>query len=256
MITTVDEERGEVVVRDGEDERRFPLGSEEGFAAVSRAWLRAGWDAKHVYSFTWLGRPIIQLPEDVVRAQELIFRVKPDVLIETGIAHGGSLVFYASLFKAMERGRVIGIDIEIRPHNRAAIEAHPLMPLITLVEGSSVDPAVIASVKAQLKPGETVMVALDSNHGKEHVLKELRAYAPLVTPSSYVMVADGIMEQVAGAPRTAADWRTNNPRAAVHAFLEEDKRFVLEEPEFLFNEGSVRSRVTYWPDAFLRRIAD
>jgi cephalosporin hydroxylase len=203
-----------------------------------------------------MGRPIIQLPEDMVRAQELIFRVKPDVLIETGIAHGGSLVFYASLFKTMERGRVIGVDIEIRPHNRAAIEAHPLKPMIALVEGSSVDPAVVGKVKGQIKPGETVMVALDSNHSKEHVLNELRAYAPLVTPGSYVMVADGIMEQVAGAPRTAPDWRTNNPRAAVHAFLEEDKRFVLEEPEFLFNEGSVRSRVTYWPDAFLRRTAD
>jgi cephalosporin hydroxylase len=256
MITTIDEAKGEVVVRDGDFEQRFSLGSDEGFAAVSRAWLRAGWDAKHVYSFTWMGRPIIQLPEDMVRVQELIFQVKPDVLIETGIAHGGSLVFYASLFKIMERGRVIGIDVEIRPHNRSAIEAHPLKPLIALVEGSSVDPAIVAKLKAQLRPAETVMVSLDSNHSKEHVLKELRAYAPLVTPGSYVMVADGIMEQIAGAPRTAPDWRTNNPRAAVRAFLEEDPRFRLEEPEFLFNEGSVRSRVTYWPDAFLRRVAE
>ena len=126
MITTIDEESGEVVVRDGDKETRHPLASAEGFAAASRAWLRAGWDAKYVYGFSWFGRPIIQLPDDLVRIQEVIYAVKPDVLIETGIAHGGSLIFYASLFKAMGRGRVIGIDIEIRPANRAAIESHEL----------------------------------------------------------------------------------------------------------------------------------
>src|SRR5919108_2099562 len=110
------------------------LQSGDGFAAVSRAWLRAGWDAKHVYSFSWLGRPVIQLPEDLVRTQELIFAVRPDVVLETGVAHGGSLVFYASLCRAIGRGRVIGVDIEIRPHNRRAIEEHFLFDLITMVE--------------------------------------------------------------------------------------------------------------------------
>src|ERR1700741_4374730 len=124
MITTVDEERAEVIVSDGGRETRYPLASAEGFAAVSRAWIRAGWDTKHVYSFTWLGRPIIQLPEDMFRLQEGIYRGRPDVIVETGVAHGGSLVFYAGLCRLMGQGRVIGVDIEIRPHNRAAIEAH------------------------------------------------------------------------------------------------------------------------------------
>src|SRR5215467_6557676 len=152
MITTIDEERAEVVVQDGDREKRFPLASPEGFAAVSNAWLRAGWDTKYVYSFTWLGRPIIQLPEDMIRLQEVIHAAQPDVIVETGVAHGGSLVYYASLCKAMDSGRVIGVDIEIRPHNRAAIEAHPLFSLITLIEGGATDPRIVALVKSLVKP--------------------------------------------------------------------------------------------------------
>jgi cephalosporin hydroxylase len=254
MITIIDEKLGEVVVRDEAGERRFALSSSEGFSAVSRAWLRAGWDAKHVYSFTWMGRPLIQLPEDMIRMQELIWQTKPDVLIETGVAHGGSLVFYASLFEAMHKGRVIGIDVDIRPANRSAIDAHPLRERITLVDGSSTDPDVVARVRSMVRPGETALVVLDSDHSKEHVLAELRAYAPLVTVGSYIVASDGIMEQVAGGPRTQPDWTWNNPRRAALAFVEEDRRFTIAEPEWMFNEGAVRDRVTYWPDAFIRRI--
>jgi cephalosporin hydroxylase len=252
--TTIDDEAGEVTVSDKAGERRYPLASAEGFAAVSDAWLRAGWDAKHVYSFTWMGRPIIQLPEDLVRIQEVVFQVKPDVLIETGVAHGGSLIFYASLFKAMGKGRVIGIDVEIRPHNRAAIEAHPLAEYITLIEGSSTDAAIIDKVRNLVAPAETVLVILDSNHTKDHVLAELRSYASLVSIGSYIVASDGVMEKVAGGPRTKDDWTWNNPRQAALAFVREDTRFEIHEPEWLFNEGAVRDRVTYWPDAFLRRV--
>ena len=255
MITIIDEERGEVVVRDGDKEVRHSLSTAEGFAAASKAWVRATWDSKYVYSFAWMGRPIIQLPEDMVRLQEVIWDLKPDVLVETGVAHGGSLVFYASLFEAMNKGRVIGIDIEIRPHNRTAIEAHPMKKRIELIEGSSTAPEVVEQVKAQIKPGETVLVVLDSNHTKGHVLDELRAYADMVPVGSYIVATDGIMEQVAGGPRTAEDWTWNNPRQAVHDFVAEDKRFIIEEPTFPFNEGVVNSRVTYWPDAFVKRIA-
>lgn len=255
MITIIDEETGEVIVRDGASETRHSLATAEGFAAASKAWLRATWDSKYVYSFAWMGRPIIQLPEDMVRLQEVIWDLKPDVLIETGVAHGGSLIFYASLFEAMGHGRVIGIDIEIRPHNRAAIEAHPMMKRIALVEGSSTAPEVVDKVKSLVKPGETVLVSLDSNHTKAHVLDELRAYAPMIPVGGYIVATDGIMEQVAGGPRTAPDWPTNNPKAAAHAFVAEDPRFVIEEPTFPFNEGVVNQRVTYWPDAFIKRIA-
>lgn len=254
MITIIDEEQAEVVVRDGSKETRFPMQSGAAFAAASRAWLRAGWDAKYVYSFTWFGRPVIQLPDDLVRIQEVLYRMRPDVLIETGIAHGGSLIFYASLFKAMGKGRVIGIDVEIRPHNRAAIENHELFPLITLVEGSSIDIATVNRVSQFVQEGERVMVVLDSNHQRDHVLAELRAYAPMVAVSSYIVVADGIIEGLVDAPRARADWEWNNPRRAALDFLAENPDFALEEPDFRFNEGLVDRRVTYWPDGFLKRL--
>lgn len=254
MITTIDEERDEVIVRHEGKESRFPLASAEGFAAAARAWVRATWDTKYIYSFTWFGRPIIQLPDDMMRIQEIVYVVKPDVLIETGVAHGGSLVFYASLFKAMEKGRVIGIDVEIRPHNRKAIEAHELKPLITLIEGSSIEQSTFEQVKALVQPGERVMVVLDSNHLKDHVLSELRLYGQLVSKDSYIVAMDGVMEIVAGGPRTNPDWPWNNPRQAALAFAEENRDFVIEEPKWLFNEGLVKDRVSYWPDAFLRRV--
>lgn len=254
-MLTIDETAGQVMVTDlAGVSRTLSMDSPEAFEAVSAAWLRCGWDAKYVYGFTWMGRPIIQLPEDLVRIQELIWRLKPDVVVETGVAHGGSLVFYAGLFAALGHGRVIGVDIEIRPHNRAAIEAHPMAGRIALIEGSSTAPASIAAVRAAIRPGERVLVILDSNHSRDHVGAELELYAPLVTPDSYIVACDGIMAQVAGAPRSAPDWSWNNPISAVEAFLEHSPDFRLEEPVWGFNEGNVRARVTYWPKCFLRRV--
>ncbi len=149
-----------------------------------------------------MGRPIIQLPEDMVRVQEVIYRLKPDLIVETGVAHGGSLIFYASLFEAMGHGRVVGIDIEIRPHNRAAIEAHQMFKRIELIEGGSTAPEIVSQVRDGIKPDETVLVLLDSNHTRDHVLEELRLYAPMVTPGSYIVATDGIMAQVVGGRRT------------------------------------------------------
>ncbi len=252
-ITIINEEDSTVIVRKDGAEEAFPMASAEAFAAVSKAWLRAGWDAKHVYSFTWMGRPIIQLPEDMVRLQELIWVERPDVIVETGVAHGGSLIFYASLFEAMGAGRVIGIDIEIRPQNRAAIEAHPMFRRISLVEGSSTAPEIVDQVAGAVSPGEKVMVILDSNHSRAHVLDELRAYAPLVGVGGYLVSTDGIMGQVVGAPRSDADWGSNNPQQAALDFVAEDDRFEIVEPEWLFNEGLVDQRVTYWPGCYVRR---
>lgn len=237
---------------DGATERH-PLASAEAFDLISEAWLRAGWDVKHVYSFTWMGRPIIQLPEDMVRLQEVIYAVQPDVIVETGVAHGGSLIFYASLFEALGKGRVIGIDIEIRSHNRKAIESHALFKRITLIEGSSTAPEVVSAVRTQIQPHETVLVILDSNHTRAHVEDELEAYSPLVTPGSYIVATDGIMALVAGGPRTQPDWEVNNPREAARAFAARHPEFELGQPPFAFNEGLVKTPVTYWPDAYLRR---
>jgi cephalosporin hydroxylase len=255
MKVVIDETSATVqtIAADG-TEATYPMASAEAFAAASRAWLRVGWDTKHVYSFTWMGRPIIQLPEDMVRTQELIWTLKPDVLVETGIAHGGSLIFYASLFEAMGHGRVIGVDIEVRAHNRAAIEAHPMMKRITMIEGSSVAPEVVEQVAALVGPEETVLVLLDSNHSHDHVLAELRAYAPLVGIGGYLVATDGLMQEVVGAPRSAPDWIWNNPQQAARDFVAEDDRFVVEEPAWLFNEGLVRERVTNWPGCYVKRI--
>ena len=256
-MLTIDERHGQVMVMGADGKARVhAMDTPEAFEAVSAAWLRCGWDVKYVYGFTWMGRPIIQLPEDMIRIQELIWRLKPDVVVETGVAHGGSLVFYASLFEAMHRGRVIGVDIEIRPHNRTAIEAHPMASRIALVEGSSTAAETVAAVRARIAPGETVLVILDSNHSRDHVVAELECYAPLVSPGSYLVACDGIMAQVAGAPRTAPDWTWNNPISAVEDFLSRSPDFVLEEPAFAFNEGRVRDRVTYWPKCFLKRTGE
>jgi cephalosporin hydroxylase len=250
----VDLAHGIISVEENGLTREHKLDTPEAFKIISQIWLRAGWDNKYVYSFTWLGRPIIQLPEDMIRLQEVIYAVQPDVIVETGVAHGGGLIFYASLCKAMDRGRVIGVDIEIRPHNREAIEAQALFPLITLIEGSSIDESVVEQVKSQIGPGEKVIVFLDSCHEKGHVLAELRAYSSLVSAGSYIVAMDGIMEQLAGAPRSGPDWSWNNPRQAALEFVAENPDFVIEEPPFAFNEGSVKERVTYWPSAFIKRL--
>jgi cephalosporin hydroxylase len=252
---TIDFDRSTVTVTVGGHDETFPIGSSQGFAAASRAWLRSGWDAKYVYGFTWMGRPIIQLPDDLVRMQEVIYAVRPTMIIETGVAHGGSLIFYASLLKAMGiDGRVIGIDVEIRRHNRAAIDAHELSGFLSLIEGSSVDPAVVARVRSAVAPGATVLVVLDSNHTRSHVLSELEAYGPLVSVGSYIVAADGITKDLVGAPRSQPDWAENNPSGAARDFVSRHPDFVIEEPAWPFNEGAVDGRVTYWPDGFIRRV--
>lgn len=236
------------------DGTEFTLDHPKAFEVISDAWLRSGWDTKYVYSFSWLGRPIIQLPEDMIRIQEVIYEIKPDVIIETGIAHGGSLIFYASILNALGKGRVIGIDIEIRPHNKEAIIAHDLYKYITLYEGSSVDKKIFNDVKSNIKENEKVLVILDSNHLKEHVYEELKMYSNLVSNESYIVACDGIMKEVCGAPRTAPEWEWNNPISAIEEFIENNKDFKVIEPKFPFNEGQIKNRVTYWPKAFLKRI--
>lgn len=229
--------------------------SPEAFETVSRAWLRLGWDTKYVYGFTWLGRPIIQLPEDIVAIQELIFREKPDVVVETGVAHGGSLVLYASILNALGRGHVIGIDVDIRSHNRKAIESHQLSPLISLIEGDSTDEEILRAVEEQIPTGSKVLVILDSDHSYQHVTKELESYSQLMTVGDWMVACDGIMRSLADAPRSQNDWEWNNPARAAEDFSRKSKDFVLRQAPRMFNEGSISNRVTYWPSAYLQKVS-
>ena len=219
---------------------------------------------KYTYHFQWMGRPVIQLPQDMVAMQELIAQIKPDLIIETGIAHGGSLVLSASMLalldlgEAIEAGRkldpaasrrkVLGIDIDIRAHNRAAIEAHPMASRIQMIQGSSIDPAVIAQVRELAAGHARILVFLDSMHTHAHVLAELEAYAPLVSPDSYCVVFDTVIEDMPAGSFPDRPWdRGNNPKTAVREYLKAHPEFEIDRsiPDKLL--------LTVAPDGFLRR---
>jgi cephalosporin hydroxylase len=253
MRLCIDTDSQRLTIEDGTGARELPLYSKEAFYAVARQWLRICWNQKYTYTFTWLGRPMVQLPDDVLRLQEVIWTVKPDVIVETGVAHGGSLVFHASLCHAIGKGRVMGVDVEIRPHNRRAIEDHPMSKYIQLVEGDSVGAETIGRVHAAVHAGETVLVILDSNHTKTHVLAELEGYHDLVGVGSYIVATDGIMQDLDDVPRGQRAWANNNPAAAARDFAERHSDFTIEEPTWQFNESDLNANVTHWPGAYLRR---
>jgi cephalosporin hydroxylase len=253
MKLIIDTTKGKLTSETEAETRVLDLYSKEAFHLISQQWLKIGWNQKYPYSFSWLGRPIVQLPEDMIRVQEVIYRVHPDVIIETGVAHGGSLIYYASLCNVMERGRVIGVDIEIRSHNRRAIETHEMSHLITLLEGSSTSPEVVQQVHSLVKSGEVVLVILDSNHSRQHVAAELEAYYDLVTTDSYIVATDGLMKDLYDSPKGDVKWEWDNPAAAAAEFVASHPDFVLEQPAWPFNESELTENVTHWPGAWLRR---
>ncbi|MBI2256317.1 MAG: cephalosporin hydroxylase family protein [Proteobacteria bacterium] len=239
---------------DGEKgSRTLPLYSDAAFEEISELWKVVGWNQRYTYTFTWLGRPIIQMPEDLLRVQEVIWMQRPDVIIETGVAHGGSLVFYASLLDLAGSGKVIGVDVEIRPHNQRAIETHPLKSRIDLIEGDSVSAETLAKIRSAMQ-GERCMVILDSNHSKTHVLRELEAYRDFVTVGSYLVVQDGVMVDLEDVPNGKPGWSTDNPLAAVETFLQANDDFALDPPHWVFNESTLTKPITYWPSAWLKRV--
>ncbi len=186
---------------------------------------RHGYD----YQWTWCGLPMIQLPADIVATQEVIWARQPDLIIETGIAWGGSLVFYASILELIGKGRVIGVDTVLPDKNRHEIMKHRFSPRIELLHGSSTDPDIVATIKSRVQPGDTVMVLLDSNHTHDHVLQELRLYAPLVTPGQYLVVSDTAIEDIPAQTHRPRPWGPgNNPKTALHAYLGETDRFEID----------------------------
>jgi cephalosporin hydroxylase len=253
MKLTIDTDTRTLAIQDENVMRTIDLYSDEAFMLISRQWVKVGWNQKYSYTFSWLGRPIIQLPEDMLRVQEVIFALQPDVIVETGVAHGGSLVFYASLCHAMGQGRVIGIDIEIRTQNRVALEQHKLSSYITLIEGSSTSSIVLDQVRANLKINERVLVILDSNHSYQHVMDELNCYADVVSSGSYLLVADGIMRDLGDVARGQPNWLHDNPAQAALDFATQHPEFVLEQPDWQFNESTLRDNITYYPCGWLRK---
>lgn len=206
-------------------------------------------ETKYAYNFTWYGRPIIQMPQDIVAVQELVLGVKPDLIVETGVARGGSLLLSASMLELLGRGRVIGIDIDIRDDARTAIEQHPLASRIELIEGSSVEDSVVEKVGKQAESASCTMVLLDSDHTHDHVLAELRAYAPLVTTGSYAVVFDTVIEDLPADAFPDRAWGPgNNPRTAVDAYLGETDRFEVDA------DLEARLLFTAAPGGFLRCV--
>lgn len=222
---------------------------------LASEWLEESMMKQYVYNFSWLGRPIIQTPTDIMAMQELIWEVKPDLIIETGIAHGGSLIFSASMLALLEicgeieHGEVLGIDIDIRAHNKEAIEAHPMSKKITMFQGSSIDEEMINKVHDFAKRGKKILVCLDSNHTHEHVMAELKAYASLVSIGSYCIVFDTLVEDMPTEFSSDRPWdKGNNPKTAVWEFLKVNKDFEIDK--------NIENKilVTVAPDGYLKRI--
>lgn len=231
------------------------FGKDTEFQAHSRDWLEESMRKFYVYNFSWLGRPIIQNPIDIMAMQEIIWEVKPDLIIETGIAHGGSLIFSASMLElnaacgGPRDAEVLGIDIDIRPHNREAIEAHPISSRITLLEGSSVAPEIISKVKEKTISKKRVLICMDSNHTHDHVLAELEAYALLTSVGSYCIVFDTFVEDVSADVFKDRPWYPgNSPKTAVWQYLKTHPEFEIDK--------SIQHKllITVAPDGYLKRV--
>lgn len=205
--------------------------------------------SQYSYNFTWMGRPIVQYPQDMIAMQELIWQVQPDLIIETGIAHGGSLVFYASMLELIGKGEVLGIDIDIRPHNKAAIEAHPMFKRISMIQGSSISDEVLAKVKEKVVGKAKVLVVLDSNHTHEHVLTELNLYSPFVSKDSYIVAFDTVVEDIPKEFVWNRPWGVgDNPKTAVWEFLKSNDNFVIDK------NIDNKILISVAPDGYLKRI--
>ena len=218
----------------------------------SKSFIENTIRTKYSYNFSWMGRPIIQYPQDIMAMQEIIWMVKPDLIIETGIAHGGSLIFYASMLELIGgKGKVLGIDIDIREHNHREIEKHQMFKRITMIEGSSTDEKVIEKVKKRARGKKRVLVSLDSLHTHDHVLRELEAYSPLVTRGSYCVVFDTIVEDLSDKYSEDRPWSIgNNPKTAVWEFLKKTDRFVIDK--------NIENKllITVAPDGYLKCVKD
>jgi len=223
-------------------------GKDPELARLSRDFFDVSARHRYSYHFSWMGRPVIQYPQDMMAMQEIIWDVRPDVIVETGIAHGGSILFYASMLQLIGHGEVIGIDIDIRAHNREAIEAHPMSHRVSLIQGSSIDTAIVDQIRERVA-GKKVLVVLDSNHTHQHVLEELRLYAPMVAVGSYCVVMDTVVEDMPEDAFPDRPWgKGDNPKTAVWAYLKENDDFQID------SAVDHKLLITVAPDGYLRRV--
>lgn len=235
-----------ITLTQGKKTKTVDLYSNEGFELMAELWNKVAFHHRLMYQPTWLGIPIIQYPDDIVMMQELIWKVRPDVIIETGVAHGGTAVLYASILELLTKGKVIGVDIEIRQYNKSAIKSHPLSKRIHLIEGDSVDEGIIRKIKEMISDKDRVLVALDSKHTYEHVSREMELYSQLVSPDSYLVVMDGVQGMLWDVPSGKEEWLNDNPLNAIKEFLE-------QHPEWQADEHYTRLKITTNPSGFLRR---
>jgi cephalosporin hydroxylase len=225
------------------------IGADAEFARTSKEWTIRSSQLKYSYNFEWLGLPIIQLPQDIVAMQELIWRIKPDVIVETGIARGGSTVFYASLLKLIGKGKVVSVEYDLREGNRRALCDHPMFEFIELIDGDSIADSTLAEVKSHIKPDDIVLVCLDSNHTHDHVMSELNLYSPLVTLGSYIVVFDTVVALLPEPEVKTRPWgRDDNPLTAVRAFLGQNAAFAVDE------DLKRKLGVSYAPEGYLERV--
>ncbi|HEB71917.1 MAG TPA: hydroxylase [Nitrospirae bacterium] len=234
-------------VESGDGKRAVDLYSDEGFKLAAELWLKASCHRKLMYEPTWLGIPIIQYPNDIVMMQELIWKLRPDVIVETGVAHGGAAILYASILELIGKGEVIGIDIEIRKYNDIAIRSHPLSKRITLIEENSTGNKAVERIRGIVEAKRTVLVALDSNHSRAHVLREMELYGPFVTQGSYMVVMDGAQEMMWSLPEGKKEWREDNPLKAI-------EEFVAGNDEWRIDTYYNRLEVTSNPKGFLQKV--
>jgi len=224
-------------------------GKNEALKKAAAVFMDASIRSRYSYNFTWLGRPIIQYPQDIVAIQEIIYRVQPDLIIETGIAHGGSLILHASICELIGKGEVLGIDIDIREHNKTEILKHRMSKRISMIQGSSVAPDIVAKVVKKAKNKEKVLVILDSNHTHDHVSEEIKYYSPLVTKDSYLLVFDTVVEDLAEDIYNNRPWNVgNNPKTAVFEFLKSNDDFIID------HRINDKLLISVAPDGYLRRI--
>jgi cephalosporin hydroxylase len=253
MKLLIDTNSKKINISEEQDSHNLNLYTKKAFTKISNFWLEYIWNQKYTYRFTWLGFPIIQLPDDIINIQELIFKEKPKYIIETGVAHGGSVIFYASLIKLLNLKKVVGIEKKIKKKNLINLHRSPLKKYFKIIQGDSTSDKVINKVKNIIKKNKTLLI-LDSNHSSEHVYKELVSYSKILQKNCIIVATDGIVDVMKFAPRRLKYNKNGGPVLAIKKFLSKDKKFKKINPTNLFNESNVSQNMTHWQYGWMKKI--